>query len=125
MKRFLAAASLGCLIPLMAFGESRADPTACTVDPLPLARKIDTQGHMTVKSGKGCGINIYIPGAIKSITLLQRPKFGRAGLQGSTVFYVAKPGFQGQDEYSYNYTGIDNYGAEMDITIHEKVDVLP
>jgi hypothetical protein len=104
---------------------SQAEAGTCQVDPLPLARKIDAESRMVVSSGTACGMSITLPGAINNIKIMQKPKSGIAGIRGSTVFYVAKPGFKGQDEFVYIYEGAEAYGGEINITIRQKVDVVP
>ncbi|MCB8823094.1 hypothetical protein [Microvirga rosea] len=116
--------SAAAVLVLGSFGHAEAAGT-CEVDPLPLARKIDTESHMVVSSGSACGMNITLPGAINDIKIIQKPKSGIAGIRGSAVFYAPKPGFKGRDEFAYTYEGTEAYGGEINITIRQKVDVIP
>jgi hypothetical protein len=38
---------------------------------------------------------------------------------------VAKPGYQGPDEFSYAIVGTDQYGGPMRVTTKMKVTVVP
>ena len=48
-----------------------------------------------------------------------------AGVQGLMPYYVAKPGYQGPDEFTYAIIGIDQYGGPMRVTTKMKVKVIP
>jgi hypothetical protein len=104
-----------------------AEASDCVVPPLSFnSHSADLESTMSVKAGKGCGFNIMgIEGAITETKITQMPKVGRAGVQGNTVYYVAKPGYKGSDEFAYAYIGTDNYGGPMRVTIKRKVDVVP
>ena len=113
----------GALLFLAACGQAKA--ATCEVDPLPLARKIDAESQMRVSAGSVCGMNISLPGAIHNIKIIQKPKTGIAGIRGSAVYYAAKPGSKGQDEFVYTYEGAEAYGGEISITIRQKVTIVP
>ncbi|MCB5174339.1 hypothetical protein [Microvirga lenta] len=84
------------------------------------------EGELTVKSGKGCTFNINnIPGAINETVITQKPRVGKAGVQGLTPYYVAKPGYTGSDEFSYTFLGMDQYGGTMRVTFKQKITVVP
>jgi hypothetical protein len=125
MKR--CALALGLTACAFVSGESHAQPADCVVPPTSFnSHAADVESTMTVRAGKGCGFNIMgIEGAITETKIIQVPKTGRAGVQGNTVYYVAKPGYKGADEFAYAYIGTDNYGGPMRITIRRKVDVIP
>jgi len=86
----------------------------------------DIEGELTVKAGKGCvfGLN-GIPGALQETVISQKPKTGRAGVDGLKPYYMAKPGYQGPDEFAYTFIGMSQYGGPMRITIRRKVTVVP
>jgi hypothetical protein len=86
----------------------------------------EVEGEMTVKAGKGCVFNISgIPGAINETVISQKPKIGKAGVQGLAPFYMAKPGYQGTDEFAYTFIGTGQYGGPMRVTIRRKITVVP
>ena len=66
-----------------------------------------------------------LQGAIREAAIVQKPKTGMAGVQGTMPYYVAKPGYQGPDEFSYAIIGIDQYGGPMRVTTKMKVKVIP
>ncbi|MBZ6077662.1 hypothetical protein [Microvirga puerhi] len=86
----------------------------------------ELEGQLTVKAGKGCGFGISgIDGAINEVVITQKPKVGLAGVRGTTPYYVAKPGYQGADEFAYAYIGTNQYGGPMRVVIKRKVTVIP
>ena len=93
---FLAVLGLACA----AFGAD-AQAQDCAVAPMTFNSHIaNIDGEMTVKAGKGCGFGLNgIQGAIREAAIVQKPKTGMAGVQGIMPYYVAKPGYQGPDEF--------------------------
>ena len=124
MTRFSPSAVLAAA-GFLAIGPAHAQD--CIVTPVNFNSHItETVGEMTVKAGKGCGMTVGgITGAINQTVITQMPKFGRAGVRGSTAIYVAKPGYQGPDEFAYAYIGTDQYGGPMRVTIRRKITVVP
>jgi hypothetical protein len=123
MSNLKSAAALGLLVSSAAF-----DPAfACAAQSIPLhSARFETQGSMTVKTGKGCVFTINgIPGALEDVQIVQQPKFGRAGVQNMKPYYMAKPGYTGADEFSYAFIGKDQYGGPMRIVIKRMVTVEP
>ncbi|WP_201859566.1 hypothetical protein [Microvirga soli] len=81
---------------------------------------------LTVKAGTGCAFGVNgVPGAIKEVQITQAPKNGRAGVENLRPVYVAKPGYQGPDEFTYTYIGTDQYGGPMRVSVKRKVTVVP
>jgi hypothetical protein len=81
---------------------------------------------LTVKTGTGCAFGVTgVPGAIKEVQITQAPKNGRAGVNNLRPVYVAKPGYQGPDEFTYTYIGTDQYGGPMRISVKRKITVVP
>jgi hypothetical protein len=86
----------------------------------------EVEGEMTVKAGKGCGFGLNgIEGAINEAVIVQKPKVGMAGVRGLTPYYVAKPGYQGSDEFSYAFIGTGRHGGPMRVVFKRKVTVVP
>jgi hypothetical protein len=110
ISAILGTAQAQCIVPPTYFNGSNAE----------------VEGVMTVTAGKGCRFTLNgIPGAIKEVTIVQQPKFGRAGVQGHYPFYIAKPGYAGPDEFAYAFVGTDQYGGPMRVIIRRKVTVVP
>lgn len=81
---------------------------------------------LTVKAGTGCGFGVSgVPGAIEDVQITQQPKTGRASVQNLRPVYVAKPGYQGPDEFTYTYIGKDQYGGPMKVSVKRKITVVP
>jgi len=86
----------------------------------------ELEREMTVKAGKGCGFGLSgIDGAINEVMITQKPKVGIAGVRGTMPYYVAKPGYQGPDEFSHAFVGTNQYGGPMRVVIKRKVTVVP
>lgn len=99
----------------------------CVVPPMNFNSQVaELEGEMTVKAGKGCGFGLSgIDGAINEVMITQKPKVGLAGVRGTMPYYVAKPGYQGPDEFSYAFIGTNQYGGPMRVVIKRKVTVVP
>jgi hypothetical protein len=109
---------------LFAVTPAMADCSAASV-PINSAR-YEGVGELTVKAGTGCVFNINnIPGAVQETRIIRVPKAGRAGVRGLEPFYVAKPGYNGPDEFTYAFIGMDQYGGPMNVTVTWKVTVVP
>lgn len=81
---------------------------------------------LTVKAGTGCGFGVSgVPGSISEVKITQAPKVGRAGVQNLSPVYMAKPGYQGSDEFTYTYIGTDQYGGPMRVSVKRKITVVP
>ena len=86
----------------------------------------EIEGELTVKSGRGCAFNVTgIPGALNETVISQKPRIGRAGVDNLKPYYIAKPGYQGSDEFAYTFIGMSQYGGPMRITVKRKVTVVP
>jgi hypothetical protein len=86
----------------------------------------EAEGATTVRSGKSCIFGLSgIPGAISEAVISLKPKVGQAGVQGLRPYYVAKPGYQGPDEFAYTFIGTGQYGGPMRVTIKRKITVVP
>jgi hypothetical protein len=86
----------------------------------------EVEGELTVRSGKGCAFSINgIPGALNETVISQKPKIGRAGVEGLKPYYVSKPGYQGPDEFAYTFIGMSQYGGPMRVTVKRKITVVP
>ncbi len=46
-------------------------------------------------------------------------------MDGLAPYYVAKPGYQGTDEFAYTFIGTGQYGGPMRVTIKRKITVVP
>jgi hypothetical protein len=121
--RKIIAATLSALVILG--GSAQAQD--CSVTPMIFNSHVaNLEGEMTVKAGKGCGFGLNgIQGAITEAAIVQKPRAGMAGVRGVMPFYVAKPGYQGPDEFSYAIIGTDQYGGLMRVTTKMKVTVVP
>ncbi|EIM25073.1 hypothetical protein [Microvirga lotononidis] len=117
-----ASAALACVL-----GTGSAQAQDCSGAPIYFNGELaEVEGELTVKSGKGCvfGLN-GIPGALRETVISQKPKSGRAGVDGLKPYYVSKPGYQGSDEFAYTFIGMSQYGGPMRITVKRKVTVVP
>jgi hypothetical protein len=118
----IALSIVGCLT----LG-SEAQAQNCSGAPVYFNGEIaEVESPLTVKSGKGCFFGISgIPGALTETVITQKPKVGRAGLEGLKPYYLAKPGYQGPDEFAYTFIGQGQYGGPMRVTIRRNITVVP
>ncbi|MBJ6124091.1 hypothetical protein [Microvirga splendida] len=118
----VAASIIGCV----AFA-SDALAQNCSGAPVYFTGEIsEVEGPLTVKAGKGCLFGLDgIPGALTETVISQKPKIGRAGVEGLKPYYLAKPGYQGPDEFAYTFIGQGRYGGPMRVTIRRKITVVP
>ncbi len=100
---------------------------ACSGPPISIpGYSAEVEGRLQVKAGTGCAFGVNgIEGAITEVKITQMPKVGRAGVQNLRAVYVAKPGYQGPDEFAYAFIGTDNRGGPMRITFKHKITVVP
>ena len=100
---------------------------ACSGPPIIIpGNSAELEGALTVKAGTGCGFGVNgIPGAISEVKITQAPKVGKAGVQNMQAYYIAKPGYQGPDEFTYVFIGTNEYGGPMRVSIKRKVTVVP
>jgi hypothetical protein len=116
----------GIVVSGLAFAPG-AQAQNCSGAPVYFSGEIsEVEGPLTVKSGKGCLFGIEgIPGALTQTVISQRPKIGRAGVEGHAPYYLAKPGYQGPDEFAYTFIGQGQYGGPMRVTVRRKITVVP
>jgi hypothetical protein len=117
---------IASIVGYLAFG-SNAQAQNCSGTPVYFSGDIsEVEGPMTVKAGKGCFFNISgIPGALTETVISQKPKVGQAGVENLKPYYIAKPGYQGPDEFAYTFIGQGRYGGPMRVTIKRKITVVP
>ncbi len=117
-----ALAALACGLSV-----SAAQAQNCSGPPLMFNSSMaEVVGEYTVKSGKGCRFSISgISGVIEETVITQKPRVGAAGVQGSVPYYVAKPGYQGPDEFTYAFIGKNQCGGPMRVTVKRRITVVP
>jgi hypothetical protein len=119
MKASILAAALCCL-------SATAQAQNCHV---PLIRTLDNQavdGHMTVKAGKSCSIQLrFSSGAVETTRLVSRPAVGAARVSGTRITYVPRSGYTGSDRFTYARAGQDRYGRPSVKTVNVNVTVVP
>src|SRR5687768_9364134 len=103
MNKYVFLAGSIALMPVA----TEAQAQDCVASPVMFnSHIVETQGDLTVKAGRGCGFGVSgIEGAIDQTVITQRPKFGTAGVRGTTAYYIAKPGYNGPDEFTYAFIG--------------------
>src|SRR5688500_16432831 len=96
---------------------------ACSGPPIMIAgNSAELEGEITVKSGTSCSFGVSgIRGAISEVKILQMPKVGKAVAANLRAHYLAKPGYQGPDEFTYAFIGTDQYGGPMRVVFKRKV----
>ena len=94
---------------------------------VPNIRTLDNQtvnGTMYVVSGKRCSIVlIRSAGPIHSANLVARPSNGSASISGGRVVYVSRPGYVGDDHFSYARQGMNALNQPVTRTVDVNVKV--
>jgi hypothetical protein len=117
--------TIASLAALSAFSSSSW--AACSGPPIMIpGNSAELEGEIRVKSGTSCSFGVSgIQGAISEVKILQMPKVGRAVAENLRAHYMAKPGYQGADEFTYVFIGTDQYGGPMRVVFKRKVTVVP
>jgi len=109
-------------ISMLALSASAA--SACRVAPI---RTLDNQtvtGYMFATTGRRCGIIItYTHGPIFSTSLVSNAKNGTVMVSGGRISYTSRPGFVGDDEFTYARRGMNNQNQPIVRTINVAVKV--
>ena len=118
---------LGGALVLAGMGLAGAAQAACKGAPYYIPGSIsEVESSLMVKAGTGCVFGVSgVPGAVNEVKIVQTPKNGRAAVQNLRAVYVAKPGYQGPDEFAYTFIGTDGFGGPMRVTIKHKITVVP
>jgi hypothetical protein len=117
-------AALGFLALFVLGSQAQAD---CKGPPFFFQGNVaEVEAPLRVKAGTGCSFGVSgIPGAISEVQITQAPKNGKAGVQNLRATYVAKPNYEGPDEFAYTLIGTDQYGGPMRVTVRRKITVVP
>lgn len=121
-SKFLPAAGAVILAGLASQAQA-----ACSGPPITIpGYTTEVEGPISVKTGTACVFGVMgIEGAISEVKITQMPKVGKAGVENLRAYYIAKPGYQGPDEFAYAFIGKDQYGGPMRIVMKRKVTVVP
>jgi hypothetical protein len=112
---------------LAALGMATQAQAACSGPPIYFSgNSAEVEGPIKVKAGTSCFFGVSgIPGAISEVKITQMPKIGKAAVENLRAYYFAKPGYQGEDEFTYTFIGTDQYGGPMRVSFKRKVTVVP
>ncbi len=102
-----------------------APASAC----MPFTRWFHNQtvdGYMTVRTGKPCHLNFRSSGPTLRTDVIARPSNGTVTL-GSVgrLTYRSRPGFVGNDTFTYARRGMSSSGGAMDAKVRVQVTVTP
>lgn len=82
--------------------------------------------QMTAKSGRSCSIGLASSeGPVKSTRISARPSHGSAVANETRVSYTSKPGYAGEDSFTYSRELTDRYGKQGTKTVVVNVTVVP
>jgi hypothetical protein len=101
------------LLLLIGFG---APATACEFGSGGAAFGVDLHMEVYVESGKVCASALSLSGAIKSYTITQPPKHGRAMTKGYIWAYQSLPGFKGKDDFVVTLVSEATGGTQTSLT---------
>jgi hypothetical protein len=99
----------------------------CEFWPIFLIPHGTAESRFTVKSGKA--FTIFFGGggttAVSQTKITQNPTSGKVTVNGHRVLYQTKPGFTGNDEFTYAREGVDETGKPSPMAVHLRVTVVP
>jgi hypothetical protein len=93
-------------------------PTILTLD------NQTVQGTMYAASGRRCSIILLrSPGPIYSTRLIAQASHGTVSVEGNRIVYVSRPGYAGDDRFSYAKQGLDRINNPVTRTVEVTVKV--
>ena len=96
----------------------------CVVPYIPTLDNQTVVGTMYAVSGKRCSIvSLRSPGPVHSAHLVARPSNGSVSINGGSVVYVSRPGFVGEDRFSYARKGLNALNQPVTRTVDVNVKV--
>jgi hypothetical protein len=94
---------------------------------VPLIRTLDNQtvsGTMYATSGRPCGIVVqHTNGPMFSAELVQIAKNGKVVVAGGKIVYTSRPGYVGEDQFTYARRGMNNRNEPVVRTVNVTVQV--
>jgi len=82
------------------------------------------RGDMYVVSGKPCSrVLLRSRGPTFGVRVVEQPTHGRVSVRGLRVVYVSRPGFIGEDRFTYAWDGNDalNHPRTSAVEMHVRV----
>lgn len=118
-----------CIFIATLAAASPALAAGCHVDPFRAPHGIDTDVHMTAKSGTPCKIRMN-GGSISGINISGPAQHGTAMLKDERIVYTSNSGFSGNDQFIFEKYGesfVGERGQHFAGTSHftVSVDVTP
>ena len=112
---------------LLAISMLALSATAASACRVPAIRTLDNQtvtGYMFATSGRRCAIIVrHTRGPIFSASLVSNAKNGTVTVSGGRVVYTSRPGFVGDDEFTYARRGLSRQNEPVTRTVNVAVKV--
>ena len=118
MKNFVLAGALCCLT-------SVAQAQTCHVPEFSALNDQTFDGYMTVKAGRRCSVVRQNSSGPMTARIVSPPAYGTTSVSGSHITYASRPGYAGQDRFTFQDSGQDRYGRPTVRTINVHVRVVP
>ena len=119
MMRYVAIGGLWLLGTLTV-----AQAATCIVPSFKVLDNQTVNGTMYATSGKPCSvILVYSPGPMLNARIITQPSNGRASIQGPRIVYVFRPGYVGDDRFTYARSGMDARSHPVSRTVEMSVKV--
>jgi hypothetical protein len=101
--------------------------SAASLCNVPSIRTFDNQtasGTMYATSGRPCGIVVqHTNGPMFSAELVQNAKNGKVVVIGGKIVYTSRPGYVGEDQFTYARRGMNNRNEPVVRTVNVTVQV--
>jgi hypothetical protein len=79
---------------------------------------------MLVVSGKSCSLVVFqSQGPMYTARLIESPSSGHVSIRGARVTYISRPGYLGDDHFTFAREGIDQMNQRTTWTIEMNVQV--
>lgn len=116
--------AIGAACVILAVLGSEAWAANCDGRRFPTLNNQTVPGWLYAVSGKRCSINVArSKGPVFGAKLVSPPSHGTASIRGTRVFYVSRPGFIGEDHFSFALIGQDMLNNPITRTVDMTVQV--
>ena len=115
---------LSAALLLVGIGLSPARAASgCEVPFTKMIPDVTVTGQIYAVSGKSCGIGVAESvGGAQSHQITRRPSNGKVEIRGFAIYYTSRPGFVGNDSFSYVRHSLDSR-TNRPITLPVNIDV--
>ena len=113
-----------CILAFATIALSAPEAFACRVPRIKTIEGQTVTGYMFATSGRRCGIKVRNSrGPTESTSLVSNARNGTVVVSGGRVGYTSKPGFVGDDSFTYARRGLNRQNEPIVRTVNVLVKV--